>query len=175
MIPTVSPAHLDDQPYEEHIRLIRQRILDFAAAKIGRESAEDIAQDCLMILVQKYPHVRDLTSMIKIAVTVARNKMFEHFRHAKREAELLDTTPDQTDVYRELERRQVVSQILVAMLRLDDKCRKLLMLKLEEKGSTDIQKLMGANSINTIYTWERRCLKKLMEVVGGTLYVRTDR
>lgn len=171
MTSTLTPGSLDDRQYENDLQLIRRRIIDFATAKVGRDGAEDIAQDCMLLLVEKYSDIRDLNSMIKIAVTIARNKTFEYFRQAKREEEFPETAADQTDIHREVERRQVMDRILPAMLQLGEKCRHLLQLKLfGEKGSAEIQKLLGVNSINTVYTWESRCFKQLMAIVRGTLY-----
>jgi RNA polymerase sigma-70 factor (ECF subfamily) len=128
-----------------------------------------------MLLIQKYSHVRDQASMLKVAITIARNKMWEYLRQSRREAAFLEEPVDQVDIHRELERRQVIDRILPAMLRLPERCRHLLSLKLiHEKGSAEIQTILGANSINTVYTWERRCFKELINILGGTLYVRAD-
>jgi RNA polymerase sigma-70 factor (ECF subfamily) len=186
MSPTRSPeAHLDPQ-YETDLQLIRKRVVDFATSKIGRDRAEDVAQSCVLLLMQKYSDVRDLTTMLKISIGIARNKMFEQFRQEKREMQFPkeagddtntfeEAIPDQADFFREFERRQLVDRVIGAMLQLGFKCRNVLRLKLvENKGSAAIQELLGVNSINTVYTWERRCLQKLIDVAGGTLYVRTD-
>jgi RNA polymerase sigma-70 factor (ECF subfamily) len=165
-------SHLQDAEYESAVESIRKRIVAFATAKVGNEVAEDIAQGCLLLLMQRYPKVRDRVDMLRLSITIARNKMFEHFRQTRRQEELPETIADQIDIHRELERRQVIDRVLPAMLLLDERCRQLLQLKLfENKGAAEIQKLLGINSINTIYTWESRCFKQLMVRVKGTLYV----
>jgi RNA polymerase sigma-70 factor, ECF subfamily len=40
-------------------------------------------------------------------------------------------------------------------------------LKLEGKTFPEIQGILGAASINTIYTWDLRCRKQLQERMGG--------
>jgi RNA polymerase sigma-70 factor (ECF subfamily) len=40
-------------------------------------------------------------------------------------------------------------------------------LKLQGKTFSEIQKAMGAPAINTVYTWDHRCRKNLMELMGG--------
>jgi RNA polymerase sigma-70 factor (ECF subfamily) len=40
-------------------------------------------------------------------------------------------------------------------------------LKLDGKGFAEIQEILGAGSINTIYTWDSRCRKELMDRMGG--------
>jgi RNA polymerase sigma-70 factor (ECF subfamily) len=41
-------------------------------------------------------------------------------------------------------------------------------LKLQGKAFPEIQKIMGAAAINTIYTWDHRCRKNLLEAMGGS-------
>ena len=48
-----------------------------------------------------------------------------------------------------------------------ERCRDLLRYKLEGRTFAQIQELMGAASINTIYTWDFRCRKHLLELMGG--------
>src|ERR1044072_287802 len=173
--PDIKASALNDEQYEAELHSIRKRIIDFAITKLGTTMAEDIAQECMVLLLEKYPYVRDRAGMIKVAITIARNKIWECFRQKKRIAEMPEERIDDADIHRELERPQVADHILRAIVRLGEKCRSLLKLKLlEEKGSADIQRILGVNSINTIYTWERRCFKQLIEILGGTLYVRTD-
>ena len=50
---------------------------------------------------------------------------------------------------------------------LGERCRDLLRLKLEGKTFPEIQKIMGAAAINTIYTWDHRCRKNLLDAMGG--------
>ena len=47
------------------------------------------------------------------------------------------------------------------MDQLGERCRELFKWKLEGKSFPEIQKIMGQNSINTIYTWDLRCRKQL--------------
>ncbi len=53
-----------------------------------------------------------------------------------------------------------------------DRCRELFRLKLEGKAFPEIQVLMKANSINTIYTWDARCRKDLLQKMGGSWEAR---
>jgi ABC-type multidrug transport system ATPase subunit len=40
-------------------------------------------------------------------------------------------------------------------------------LKLEGRSFAEIQAEMKAGSINTVYTWDFRCRKQLLELLGG--------
>jgi RNA polymerase sigma-70 factor (ECF subfamily) len=50
---------------------------------------------------------------------------------------------------------------------LGQRCRELIRLKLQGKSFPEIQKIMGAAALNTVYTWDHRCRKNLMELMGG--------
>ena len=41
-------------------------------------------------------------------------------------------------------------------------------LKLEGKSFAEIQAILGAGSINTVYAWDFRCRKQLLEFMGGS-------
>jgi RNA polymerase sigma-70 factor (ECF subfamily) len=41
-------------------------------------------------------------------------------------------------------------------------------LRLEGKSYAEIQTILGVGSINTVYTWDFRCRKNLMELMGGS-------
>jgi RNA polymerase sigma-70 factor (ECF subfamily) len=54
------------------------------------------------------------------------------------------------------------------MAGMGDRCRELFAMKLEGMTFPEIQKRMGVKSINTIYTWDFRCRKQLLERLGGS-------
>jgi RNA polymerase sigma-70 factor (ECF subfamily) len=66
----------------------------------------------------------------------------------------------------ELGRKQAVERLL-PMSRLGDRCRELFRLKLEGNTFPEIQTLMGQRWVNTIYTWDHRCRKQLLDLMGG--------
>ena len=41
-------------------------------------------------------------------------------------------------------------------------------MKLEGKSFEEIRKTLEVHSINTIYTWDARCRKRLLELMGGS-------
>ena len=66
-----------------------------------------------------------------------------------------------------LERKLMLERLTKAVAQLGDRCRELLRLKLQGLHFGEIQKRMGAQSINTVYTWDHRCRKHLLELMGG--------
>ena len=61
----------------------------------------------------------------------------------------------------------MLEHLYKAMGQLGERCRDLIRLKLQGKTFPEIQKIMGATAINTVYTWDHRCRKHLLELMGG--------
>jgi RNA polymerase sigma-70 factor (ECF subfamily) len=66
------------------------------------------------------------------------------------------------------EQREMRERLIAAVSKMGERCRKLFALKLEGKSYTEIQAILGVGSINTVYTWDFRCRKHLMELMGGS-------
>ena len=64
-------------------------------------------------------------------------------------------------------RKLTVDRLRAAMGELGERCQ-LLKYKLQGKSFPETQKLMKAASINTVYTWDSRCRKELLERMGGS-------
>jgi RNA polymerase sigma-70 factor (ECF subfamily) len=158
---------------ERTLALLRERIVAFAASRIARESAEDLAQDVMLLLHEKYPHVESLEELVPLCLRILRFKMAAAYRKAARhgvevpaeETPLADGNPDPET---RAGRRELAERLEKAVRKLPSRCRELLRLKLEGRSFPEIQKTFGAKSINTIYTWDFRCRKHLLELMGGT-------
>src|SRR6186997_135326 len=66
---------------------LRERILAFATLRISKEQAEDVTQEVLFLLHEKYAHVTDLTDLVPLAFQVLRYKMLDAHRKALRRGE----------------------------------------------------------------------------------------
>lgn len=154
---------------------LRERILAFATLRVSKDHAEDLTQDVLAVLHDKYPHVGELTELVPLAFQVLRYKMLDAHRKALRRGEynqesvddLSLATPDASPET-QLDQRQRVERLMAALAQLGVRCRELFRWKLEGKSFPQIQTLMGQTSINTIYTWDLRCRKQLMALMGGS-------
>jgi RNA polymerase sigma-70 factor (ECF subfamily) len=153
---------------------VRERIVAFAASRYRREFAEDVAQEVLEVLVEKYPHVTSVTELVPLSLKIARFKMQSSVRTSVRRGEFtavpVDEAPlpdPQPDPEQQAGSRERVEQLQAALRGLGERCRQLLRLKLQGKKFAEIQAEMGAASINTIYTWDLRCRKQLLEAMGG--------
>jgi RNA polymerase sigma-70 factor (ECF subfamily) len=154
---------------------LRERILAFATLRISRDQAEDLTQDVLSLLHEKYAHVTELTELVPLAFQILRFKMLDAHRKALRRGEynqesvedlpLVDPVDDPAT---QLDQKQRVDRLLVALGSLGERCRELFKWKLEGKSFLEIQRLMGQKSINTIYTWDLRCRKQLLALMGNS-------
>jgi RNA polymerase sigma-70 factor, ECF subfamily len=170
-VPTES---LDRTPgsREEILRKLRERIVGFAASRMQRDAAEDLAQEALILLHQKYAALERLEDLLPVALQIVRFKMAAYRRKARRHGEYTQVAVDEVqtvdgrmDALTALEQRETRERLIAAVGRLGERCRKLMALKLEGKNFGEIQSVMGASSINTVYTWDFRCRQQLMEML----------
>ena len=160
---------------DEILASLRKRILAFATLRVSRAQAEDLTQEVLVVLHHKYPHVADLTELVPLAFQVLRFKMLDAHRKSLRRGEYNQESVDGLplpnpggDPMTQLDQKQRVDRLLAAMAQLGERCRELFKWKLEGKSFPEIQKIMSQNSINTIYTWDLRCRKQLLSLMGGS-------
>jgi RNA polymerase sigma-70 factor (ECF subfamily) len=159
---------------EQILLKLRERIVAFAASHWQGDTAEDVAQEVLILLHEKYHHVDRLEELVPLALQVARFKIMSLRRKAIRHGEYTQVSvtdiqlPDlQADPAVLTERKLMLERLTQAVAQLGGRCRELLRLKLEGKNFGEIQKRMGAQSINTVYTWDYRCRRQLLDLMGG--------
>jgi RNA polymerase sigma-70 factor (ECF subfamily) len=160
---------------EDILAKLRERIVLFAASRLSRDIAEDLAQETLVLLYEKYAHVTELEDLLPLSIQIVRYKMAALHRKAERRAErsgvsvdempLPDFSSNPADL---AERRELLDRLREAIPRMGERCRELFRLKLQGKAFPEIQKEMGASSLNTVYTWDFRCRQNLLELMGGT-------
>lgn len=160
---------------DQTLNALRERILAFATSRLSRDQAEDLTQDVLAVLHDKYSHVTELVELVPLAFQVLRYKMLDAHRKALRRGEYnqesveeMPLTDTGDDPMVQLDQKQRVDRLLTAITQLGERCRELFTWKLEGKSFPEIQQLMGQTSINTIYTWDLRCRKQLLGLMGGS-------
>lgn len=127
-----------------------------------------------MLLHEKYSHLERPEDLLPLSLQIVRFKIMAQRRKAVRRGEYnqvsisdiplpdLDSNPADA-----MERKEMLERLQRAVGQLGERCRELFRLKLEGRTFPEIQKLMGAGAINTIYTWDHRCRKNLLELMGG--------
>jgi len=128
-----------------------------------------------MLLHEKYRHLERAEDLLPLSLQIVRFKIMALRRKAARHGEYTQVSvtdiplPDLgSNPADRLERKEMLDRLTRAIAQLGDRCRELVRLKLEGRGFPEIQKLMGAANLNTVYTWDHRCRKHLLELMGGS-------
>ena len=157
---------------EATIALLRERIVAYAASHIGRDLAEDLAQEVLMVLHDKYAAVESIEELLPLSLQILRFKMVATRRKSIRRGETSAISVDEIQLphagpnpEREAEKRELLEKLKQALPKLGDRCREMFRLKLLGRTFAEIQIEMKAASINTVYTWDARCRQKLKELL----------
>src|SRR5260221_7574205 len=69
---------------EEILLKLRERIVGFAASRLQRDVAEDLAQEVLILLHEKYGHLERLEDLLPLSLQIVRFKMMALRRKAQR-------------------------------------------------------------------------------------------
>lgn len=159
----------------EILELLRERIVSFAASRLSREGAEDVTQDVFIVLEEKYAHLERMEDLLPLSLRIVRLKLMgarrkiarrgEYARISVEDIPLADPDPLPDEI---AERREIVERLKRALPKLGGRCRELLKHKLQGRTFPEIRELMHAGSINTVYTWDLRCRKRLLELMGGS-------
>ncbi len=141
---------------------------------MGRDLAEDLAQEVLMVLETRYSHVETLEDLLPLSLRILRFKMIAARRKSVRRGEntavpaeempLADSGPSPESRAAD---RELLERMKSALPKRGERCRELFRLKLLGKTFPEIQEEMDAASINTVYTWDARCRQKLRGLMGG--------
>ena len=158
----------------EILARLRERIVAFAASRYAGSHAEDLAQEVLVLIHEKYGHLDRMEDLVPLAFQILRFKLAAHRRKAARRGEYdavdVDAFPpasDAPDPAAVLERKELLARLMGGIARMGEGCRELFRLKLQGRSFAEIQGLMGAATLNTVYTWDHRCRKQLLESLGG--------
>ncbi len=126
-----------------------------------------------MVLHEKYSNVDRIEELLPLSLQIVRFKILGARRKMVRHGEYAQVSVDDlplagsTDTEKETSQRLTVERLRAALPRLGERCRELVKYKLSGKSFAEIQVLMKAASINTVYTWDFRCRKHLLELMGG--------
>lgn len=127
-----------------------------------------------MVLHEKYSHLLRIEDLLPVAFQIVRFKMVSFRRKAHRHGEYTQVAVEDMQLpyagespSTALERKEMSERLAMAIGKLGDRCREMFRLKLAGKNFAEIQLTMGAASINTVYTWDARCRKQLLDEMGG--------
>ena len=175
LVPARNPDPATSDSRDEILTSLRERIVGFVASRLQRDVAEDLAQETLSLLHEKYAHVDRLEELLPLALQIVRFKMLALRRKSLRRGEYSQVSVDEiqledgaADPALAAERAETRARLIQAISQLGDRCRQMFALKLEGRNFGEIQAILGAGSINTVYAWDFRCRKQLLELMGGS-------
>jgi RNA polymerase sigma-70 factor, ECF subfamily len=158
---------------DELLARLRERIFRFAASRLQREAADDLAQEVLLVLHEKYPTLDRVEDLLPLSLEIARFKIMGARRKIVRRGENTQVSVDDlplasglADPFDQAARRERLTRLEAALDELGGRCRDLFRLKLQGFTFPEIQKRLGVSNLNTLYTWDFRCRKQLMEKLG---------
>jgi len=101
---------------------LRERILAFATSRVSRDLAEDLTQEVLILLHEKYARVTELTELVPLAFQILRFRMLDAHRKSLRRGEYnqdaiedLPLTNPGDDPAMQLEQKQRVARQTIAL------------------------------------------------------------
>jgi RNA polymerase sigma-70 factor, ECF subfamily len=169
----------------EILTRLRERIVRYAASQLRGSStgdlAQDLAQEVLIVLHEKYSELDRIEDLLPLSLEIARLKIWAVRRKSHRRGEDrqipvedLPLAGGGADPFEQASRRERAARLESALSKLGERCRELFRLKLE--GYTfaemlsrpEIRSRLEAGSLNTLYTWDFRCRKQLLERLGGS-------
>ncbi len=69
---------------DQRLARLRERVLTFATLRVSRAHVEDLTQEVLVVLHEKYPYITDLTRLMPLAFQVLQFKMLDAYRKVLR-------------------------------------------------------------------------------------------
>ena len=153
---------------------LRERILRFAASRLSKDSADDVAQEVLLVLHEKYSTLDRVEDLLPLSLEIARFKIISTRRKSLRRGENTQASVDDLPLashgdgpFDQAARRERLEKLEAALRKLGDRCRDLMRFKLEGYTFPEIRKKLNVESLNTLYTWDFRCRKQLMQELGA--------
>jgi RNA polymerase sigma-70 factor (ECF subfamily) len=162
---------------ESHTRsqvlaLIRERILIYGTSHVGRDSAEDLAQDTLLLIEQRYSHLGQIGDLLPVAIRIMSFKL-KSFRRSVGRRRVSDTPVDEMpladgdpDAATQLETAELKTKIYDALDKLGSRCKRLFLLKLEGHRLPQIREMLGASTMQQLYMWDFRCRESMRQLIG---------
>ena len=173
-LPSTESDNVPELTRSELLACLRERIVRFAASRYARESAEDLAQEVLVVIHEKYSHLERMEDLVPLSLQILRFKLFAQRRKAVRHGEYTQVSVDEYPLHGDapnpeevMARKELLEKLTAGIAFLGKRCQELFRFKLQGRTFPEIRELMGAEALNTVYTWDHRCRKQLLEWMGG--------
>jgi RNA polymerase sigma factor (sigma-70 family) len=165
-----------DELVNEHTRLLWSVARSF---RLDAADANDVVQTTWLRLVEHLDRIEDPTRLVGWLVTTARREAMRVLRRSGRERPVVeDTVLDRPDEGPPVDTALLTNErdraLWQAFERLNDKCRQLLQIAVNEpKAYDEISAALGM-PIGSIGPTRRRCLTQLRALLEGTVLAEPD-
>ena len=165
-----------DELVSEHTRLLWSVARSF---RLDAADANDVVQTTWLRLVEHLDRIEDPTRLVGWLVTTARRESMRVLRRSGRERPVVeDTVLDRPDEGPPVDTALLTNErdraLWQAFARLNDKCRQLLQIAVNEpKAYDEISAALGM-PIGSIGPTRRRCLTQLRALLEGTVLTEPD-
>ena len=159
---------IDEAAFDE----VRARIVRYATSRgCMRQDAEDLAQQTLMVLFEKYPD-RPRAELVALAYKIFGHLLMNRIRSkyvsaASVQVDLLPLPDPGETPEAEFIRGERMESLARALAKLGEPCRTFIRMCLDNLSLAEIKEATGAESMNTVYTWNSRCPKYLIELLAA--------
>jgi RNA polymerase sigma-70 factor (ECF subfamily) len=134
---------------------LRERMIAFAASRISRDVAEDLAQEVLVVLEEKYPEVERTEDLLPLSLQILRFKLTAAWRKVSRRGENRAVAVEDIQIADPREnpetaagRAEMFGKLRAALKRMEPRCRQLLA---EAEGELFLIRRSWARSIHGLY------------------------
>jgi len=163
---------------DPQLGLIRDRIKGYACFKYGVQDAEaeDLAQDVVIVLLDRYREKSDPAELMRIALGILFRLFIDRWRKKRRRGDLYPVDiadlllPDgQDDPETKLIKIQIARLLDKEIEDLGEPCRAILRMQYYNQASTEeIMRAVGARTPNAVYLRASRCREELGEKIKKT-------
>jgi RNA polymerase sigma factor (sigma-70 family) len=157
--------------HEALLARVRVRIVGFATYLGCGNDAEDLAQETMVVLFNKYAEVADAEEMSKLAPKICANLALNWRRNKSNPAKAVELPVGLADASGQdpesaATEKELKGLLLKAIQGSDARCKELLRLRLAGANTKEIAADMGmtAGAVDTAYF---RCLQRLRGALGG--------
>lgn len=125
------------------------------------------------MLHEKYSTLDRVEDLLPLSLEIARFKIMGARRKIVRRGENTQVSVDDLPLasggetpFDQAAQSERIARLESALADLGERCRELFRLKLQGFTFPEIQKRLKVENLNTLYTWDFRCRKQLIEKLG---------
>jgi RNA polymerase sigma factor (sigma-70 family) len=156
---------------EETLKLLRERIVRYGQSRIGRENAEDLAQETMLLLSTKYRHIEWLEDLLPLTFKIMTYKIMDLRGSTRWKAGQMGEdvegreTPGGERPDEVFATKEFFARFLAAVKLLGPECRRILWLRFRRKSTAEIRQRLAMVSDQAVNLKVFHCRARLRELM----------